>query len=196
MAFSLSNPQIAVANLLADRPVLEIVMNILKLSTIALVVIFPASSSGQSEVRDVTVKAALLSPARWAVEVNRKLERVLIYPYLFSNELPRTGMVSVRFHADDMNRPSMMAISRTSGIRAFDKAAMMAVSRIGAMPLLPATFRQNQAFVANIIYAASEGDYDQQVAVLRKEAKTLAEGPAPDPNTTAFVITSHVGVAS
>lgn len=159
---------------------------------VALILLFPVSSSAQQHSPDVTVRGAAMTQAQWAVLVDRKLSSALTYPGLMENEAVKSGIVSVRFHVDGNNQPVALAISRKSGSPRLDRAALRAIARMRTLPTMPATFGPDQPFVANIMFATSYDEYDRQVAQLRKEANRQRAVPQGT-EALAFVITSHTG---
>ncbi len=172
-------------------------MKSLVLFITAIGLLFPISStSAQPRGRDITVQAEPLTPARWTAAVSRKLDRVIFYPVFFSNEVPASGVVSVRFQADDANRPTGLTLTRKSGNRSLDRAALMAIAKLGPLPALPAAFRSGQIFVARLLYATSWDEHDRQLALLRREAEEMRIASSDHPETVALVLTSSAGAGS
>ncbi len=171
-------------------------MTLLKAFISALVLLFATSSSyARSQEQDIQVQALKQTPARWVSAVSRKLERVMVFPQ-FINEVPKSGIVSVSFRADGANRPTALTVTRKSGDRRLDRAAMLSITRLGTLPAMPDGFRSGQRFVANLLFAANYADYDRQVALLRKEARTTRIASTGDPDALAMVITSYAGAGS
>ena len=85
------------------------------------------------------------------------------------------------------------------GTRSAEKgecASRVSVALAPGLPVMPDGFRSGQRFVANLLFAANYADYDRQVALLRKEAKTTRIASTGDPDALAMVITSYAGAGS
>lgn len=171
-------------------------MNPILFVAAGIALLAPTASSSQSQDPEITVQGIPLTPARWAASVSRKLDAALVYPRAMLNQSPDSGIVSVRFRANAANRPDELTLSRKSGSRALDRAAMSAIAGIGTMPAMPSSFRPDQQFVANILFATDLRQHEQQLALLRKEAIRLRAARTAGADPVAMVITSHAGGVS
>ena len=106
---------------------------------------------------------------QWASAVSRDLDRTLRYPRFLGPQQPATGVVSVRFNCSDDGRADNVVVSRRSGSRALDRAAIQAISQITSLHPIPGELATDQLVQANIYFAADESDLQQQKAQLRRE---------------------------
>lgn len=176
-------------------------MKLLTLFAAAVVLLFPGVAATQSTDTSVVVVAKPVTQAQWSRTITRKLDRALRSPVVFSNEIPPTGIVSVRFHAGDGGRPMAIEVARTSGTRRLDREAIAAIGRLRTLGPMPATFRPDQRFLANILFAKDQEQFDRQTALLRREAaarsvaaRSAALGGSAAPIVLA--VSSHAGVGS
>lgn len=159
----------------------------------AVALLFPGVSAAQSAGNTVVVTGRPVTFARWSSDVTRNIERHLIYPTPFANELPATGLVSIKFHCGEDGRPAAVTLFRKSGSHYLDSAAMYAVSRIKTLHPMPASFRTGQTFVANILFATDWADYDSQMTALRKEALQRNARYSDDGQAIALTIGAGAG---
>ncbi|MCU6453503.1 energy transducer TonB [Sphingomonas sp. A2-49] len=173
-------------------------MKLFALLASALIVLFPASSSSQSRLRDITVQGIPLTPARWVATVSKKLDAVLVYPnpVYWTGDGAASGIVSVQFQTDAQNRPIALSLARSSRNRILDRFGMRAIERLGPLPVMPIAFKPGQRFRANIVYAASYDEYNRQLVILRKEEAARRMAAIASPDSVAAVVSLGAGTAS
>ena len=126
-------------------------------------------------------QASPVTLAAWSARVEKALDRTLYYPAAMGGRLPGSGTVRVKFNCSDSGRPDKVSLYKSSGDRDLDRAAVAAVSRIASLHPLPDGMSHGQKYVATILFATSQDEYDQQLRVLRADAvKSNAwfKGPA------------------
>ena len=106
---------------------------------------------------------------QWAAAVSRDLDSALKYPRFMGRQRPATGIVSVRFNCSDDGRADNVVVTRHSGSRVLDRAAIQAISQIRSLHPIPGELATNQLVQANIYFAEDESDLQQQKAQLRRE---------------------------
>lgn len=143
-------------------------LRILNLATFTTVLLISASVEAHDS--DITVVAKPLTLASWSKGVTNMLEDRLIYPESSDGAEPPSGIVSIRFQCGENGAPTAITISRKSGARSLDYAAMRAVKGIKTLHPMPLNFKRDQQYEANILFATSLSDYATQLAQLRKEA--------------------------
>lgn len=139
-------------------------------TSIALVTLTAAPAFARHKDKSIVVQAEQTPLELWSSDVTRQLERKLRYPKPMGGELPATGIAAVRFQCSPDGRPAGLVLSRKSGTHALDREAMRAIGAIKTLHPMPAGLRPDQRFEANILFAASMADYDQQIDRLRHEA--------------------------
>jgi TonB family protein len=146
------------------------------------------TSYAADDNRAIVVVAAPITFARWSGNVTRRIENNLTYPTVFG-KLDPTGIVSVAFSCSEEGLPTTVSLYRTSGNRGLDRAAMRAVRQIKTLHPMPKAFRSNQKFVANILFATSQDNFDKQVRLLRSDASRRNAGHTGD----GQLITLNIG---
>lgn len=71
--------------------------------------------------------------ARWGLRIQRRVHRRLIYP----RGATGTGTARVALTIDRSGRLAALRLTRSSGVAAFDRAALSAVRRAGRFPPAP-----------------------------------------------------------
>ena len=106
---------------------------------------------------------------QWAAAVSRDLDRSLKFQRFMRPQQHATGIVSVRFNCSDDGRAVNLVVTRHSGSRVLDGAAIQAISQIRSLHPIPGELASNQLVQANIYFAADESELQQQQAQLRRE---------------------------
>lgn len=129
------------------------------------------AQNSRSQNDPIVVSSERLTLASWSNTFAKRLDRNLDYPSRSFREERPSGVVSVSFRCSEDGRPSTIAVSRKSGDADLDHAAMRAVSRIKTLHPMPVSFKPDQKFRADILFATSEAQHDRQIRQLREEAK-------------------------
>lgn len=141
-----------------------------------------ASSSVAKEPHtgiEVTAPATL---AAWTNMVGGNLDRNLDHEMrqsMVAGAIP-TGMASVRFRCSDSGQPTAVELTRKSSNRRLNNIAREVVAGIKTLHPLPLGVTADQVFVANVVVASDQKQYDRNMAILRDEARrTNAAGMTP-----------------
>ena len=145
-------------------------------AALAVSFIMPGTSLAQNN-RTIVVESRHDPVKKWASAVSQDLESRLIYPTYDGRGPTPTGIVTVRFNCAGDGKASNVVVTRHSGDRRLDRAAMYAVSHLKSLHPLPGLLATNQRVQANIFFASSEDQLMSQTAQLRRErAKAVAAG--------------------
>lgn len=129
--------------------------------------------------------------AQWKRTVSREIERNLFYPHSYPGwEVPE-GTVAVRFSCDGDGKPTAIELSRSSGHRRLDGAAMRAVRRISTLHPLPPGISEDATLRANVIFASDETSLARQEKALRHEEARLAERARREGRQVVVLDTGH-----
>lgn len=139
----------------------------------AVLVATPSVAPAQ---RDIVVQPEAVSVQRWSARVSRALDQNLVYPRPDFGRPDPEGVVRVDFRCSEDGKPSHVAVSRPSGTRRLDVAALRAVNRLKTLHPLPTGIGHDQRYAAMIIFAASEESRDRKLRALAKEARTAGPG--------------------
>lgn len=159
-------------------------MNAFKLACLAGVVL--CAPSPLFAKNDVVV-AATPSVAQWTKAVTRSLESHIRYPAYYWLNPRREGAVRVSFSCSEDGKPAHLVLVKSSGMQAFDRAALSAVSRIKTLHPLPATFRHDQRYGAIVIFAESEASRDRLLARINKDRRVAATSTGSSNGLLALV---------
>ena len=100
----------------------------------------PASDASQSEQVAAATQSAQTSAlqAQWGARIQRKVHRNLFYPRGANG----SGTARVALTVDRTGRLQSLQLIRSSGVAAFDEAALRAVQRAGRFPRAPSELSQ------------------------------------------------------
>ena len=151
----------------------------------------PAMSRTGSTDPIVIQGSARAGLAHWKQAVSREIERNLYYPRSFPGwDLPE-GTVAVRFSTGEDGRPTGIELSRSSGHRRLDGAAMRAIRRISTLHPLPQGISETATLRANVIFASDETSLARQEKALRHEEARLAERARRDGRQVVVLDIGH-----
>lgn len=139
------------------------------LITIAAAMLLAGATDAKQSNQQIVVTGKQVTPLQWSSTVTRELNRNLRYPRPINGRMADTGLVKVKFECSEAGLPDAVALSRPSGVRSLDKAALRAVSGIKSLHPMPDAFRPDQRFEAHIFFASSEADLERQIARNRRE---------------------------
>lgn len=167
----------------------------MKLVLLAAVAASSMAAPAASQVdRNEPIVIRAQAPAglvQWRQTVGRELDRNLTYPRTYPGwEFPE-GAVSVHFTCGEDGKPSAIALTRSSGNRALDRAVIHAVERINTLHPMPAEVRNGAAIRANVIFAADNASLVRQEAKLGKEEARLAERERKEGKQVVVLTTNH-----
>lgn len=143
-------------------------MNRLMISAVLSTIFVGRTSDGQVPTAPVVVSARPVTVSQWTNRVSRELDRRMRYTTIERFGHVPSGIVSIRFHCAEDGRPSDVTMHRGSGTPRLDRFAMRAVGGIKTLHPMPATFRSGQRYQANLLYANSQEELDDQVASLKR----------------------------
>lgn len=92
-----------------------------------------AGRSGKDSTQSANAAARTALQAKWGAQVQRKVHRQLIYPRGVSG----AGNARVALTIDRAGRLTGLRLTHSSGVDAFDTAALNAVRRAGRFPTAP-----------------------------------------------------------
>jgi protein TonB len=108
--------------------------------------------------------------------VEQELAKSLNYPHPIGAADYSEGVAYVNFLCSENGAPSKVAIGKSSGHPALDKAAIRAISRIATLHPLPKGMLPDQKYQAAILFQANGGyGYDRKLAAMRRKAKADSE---------------------
>lgn len=116
----------------------------------------------------------------WSERIGTALGRTLRYPVLINGQPFAYGVVEVKFNCSDTGKPDKVALHKSSGSAALDRAAIAGVSRIISLHPLPTGLGHDQQYRALIVFDDDEGRYRRQMAAMRDsaaEANKWFKGP-------------------
>lgn len=153
-------------------------------------VVIPASSRSDPINPIVIEGPARAGLVYWKQSVVRELDRNLAYPRSYPGWDMPEGTVAVQFICGEDGKPASVELSRSSGNRALDRAALRAVERISTLHPLPAEISDGAALRANVIFATDHVSLARQEKGLRKEEAQLAERERKDGRQVVVLETS------
>ena len=106
---------------------------------------------------------------QWGQRIGDELNRRVDYPTLIGGAPFATGVVRVKINCSESGRPDKVALLKTSGSPALDRAALAAVLRIATLHPLPDGMRHDQQYQAVVLFASEEDDYRSQLRRIRAE---------------------------
>ncbi|HEX4846729.1 MAG TPA: TonB family protein [Novosphingobium sp.] len=143
----------------------------------AACLLVPQSSLADQVDPDVLVRAPTQTQA-WMDELSSQLTHGLRYPASPTGQYA-SGIVAIGFIPGNGNSPAELAVLRSSGSKALDRAALRAVGRLEGLSPLPQGVLEVSVIRANIIFAESKGQLDRYATQLRHDeaARIAASGP-------------------
>lgn len=154
-------------------------MKILSFATAALALLFPVTSIAQTSDPTIMIVAPPVTFNQWSRSMTDNIEKHLYYPMSFANERSPVGIVSVGFRCDGTGGVTEVVLLKKSGNRTLDNAALFAVRKMTSTHPMPARFKGNETFLANILFATDRDEYDRQIrllhaAAIKQNAKSLS----------------------
>lgn len=147
-------------------------------------------SPGIAGDRTIIVAAQQPSIAEWSGRVTRRLDATLRYPDAgFGGD--RSGLVSVAFTCSENGQPAAVALMRDSHNPVLNRAALSAIRQLGSLHPLPRQFGPEQRFRADIFFATSQSDLDQQIKAYRYEQRQMAQSHRAAEPVFALAIGAH-----
>lgn len=167
------------------------------LHTIAFVVValFPGVAQSRQADKTIIVEAPQVTFGGWSRQVTKNIEKNLFFPSSV-NGVRSSGMVSVAFQCSDNGRPSVISVARKSGDVGFDRAAVFAVRHIKSLHPMPTSLAPGQKFVANIMFATDQNEYNRLLDAMRKDAALHNARLSGNGQAIVLDIGSHVGAAT
>lgn len=131
---------------------------------------------------EVTAPASV---AAWSQAVSRELDRNIdkrLPSYSMKGGTPH-GLASVRFRCSESGEPTAIELTRKSSDRRLNALARNVVADIKTLHPLPLGVTADQLFVANVLVASDQEEYDRHMATLRNEMRSRPNmaGKAPQP---------------
>lgn len=157
-------------------------------AALAVSFIMPETSIARNDDRTIVVESRHDAVKQWASSVSRELDSRLIYPTYGVIGEPPTGIVTVRFNCVGDGTASNVVVTRHSGDRQLDRAAVYAVSHLKSLHPLPGLLATNQRVQANIFFASSEDQLKFQTAQLRHERAEAVAASKNDNQTIALYL--------
>ena len=142
--------------------------------------IFAAALAAAGILAPCAVQAQAMTHAeqvtfeQWRNRVQQELGKHLQYPHPVLDQSLATGVVRVKFNCSESGRPDQVTLSKSSGSRALDRAALRAVSQIATLHPLPQSFAHGQAYQAMIMFDSelADGYQGRLDRMLAEAAKT------------------------
>lgn len=135
----------------------------------AVCLVLSGAALAQDNGQSIVIEGSAVTLEQWSADVTRDLESNIRYPASPAWQGFPSGIVSVTFKCGEDGKPVAVALTRDSGNRALDRAALRAVSSITSLHPLPAGLTHRQNFQANVVFATDPYDLDQHLAALRRE---------------------------
>jgi TonB family protein len=156
-----------------------IMKTLISAAIVAACLSVPAAAAGPQQQRTFVVTGT--SVAHWVDRVSQRISARLHAPVSVQPTELDSGSAAVTFRCDGTGRPTTVVLARRSGYPMLDQIALRTIRNMPSLGPLPASFATDQRFRANIIFAQTQADYDEQLTTLRREAATarVAAGAAP-----------------
>lgn len=148
--------------------------------------------AGQSG-NDIEVSAPT-SVAVWSQSIGDQLDDNIenkISSYSMGTGGTPTGLASVRFRCSETGEPTAVELIRRSGDYRLNSMAKSVVADIKTLHPLPAGVGPDQVFVANILIASDQKDYDRKMAMLSNEARQQSRMAAGSSRPIAFNVSAN-----
>ena len=145
-----------------------------------------ATSSLASPPTDQYTSPATATLTAWSTRVSAELDQKLPQPQMLPGRPSPSGVVVVKFGCSETGAPSDVAIVKSSGSRALDRAALQGIKRVGLHPL-PDGMTHGQRFQAAILFANSPEEARALLIGMRKDAERQNSWFATRPPQTAAI---------
>lgn len=143
-------------------------LKLLFVTSLALLVPSPAEPRQE---KDIVVAVRLPTLSQWIKRVSTNLDDVLRYPSQMHFGRLQAGMATVRFETDDTGKTANIVLYRKSNSRHYDLEAVQAVGRMKSVFPLPLRTAARQHYQANIIFAASQGEYEDVMIAMKRDLR-------------------------
>jgi len=146
--------------------------NVLLTAMAVIMVLFPSAHAKQRGA-DINVTAPPTVQV-WAAKLARTLDERMRYPRALGPAERLAGFVHVRFAMESDGSLKGMWLSKTSGNRKIDRAALDAVSRLNRVSVMPIGIQAGRKIEAHLFFAEDE----QQMRDLIAANKAYRGSPA------------------
>jgi len=130
----------------------------------------------------------------WAGRLSQQISDNLTVPNLVGARSDVSGLVSVRFHCGPDGRPTALTITRRSGIREIDNAALRAIGKLNSLHPLPDEMTTGRSVRADIVFAQDQITLDRLSAKLNQERRAFARSGTDHSADLALTVSKRTSV--
>ena len=155
--------------------------------------VLAGSAAAEQPGPDIEVSAPT-SVAAWSESIGNELDDNIaskISSYSMGTGGAPIGLASVRFRCSETGKPTEIELIRRSGDYRLNSMAKSVVADVKTLHPLPAGVGPDQVFVANILVASDQQDYDQKLAMLRDETRRQTRMAAGTHHPIAFNVSAN-----
>lgn len=133
-----------------------------------------SNADAKKRIEEITVTAPPTVPV-WAAKLSRKLDDTMRYPAAILGTDPVHGFVRIRFSMNADGSLSGMQVTRRSGSRLLDNAALSAVAKLDRISVMPIGITAGRFIEAHLLFAQTEGQMRELVAANKAYRESPSE---------------------